>query len=166
MLNSRNRNSWDEIRNLLDTHFGEKSNVYVLFADIGRLKQLPNEKPLTFVSRLQSHYTKMYAAINKQELTTDPKQAQTNLVEKMILTTVLTELELNLAQIIRVNNPPNVLFAITKIKRKFQFNHFESQKFSNPVSSQNQNLSPSQIRKPRKNQKICNLDIWNWTSTT
>ncbi|KAJ8936267.1 hypothetical protein NQ318_019754 [Aromia moschata] len=37
------------------------------------MRQLPNESPLTFISRLQSHEAKMHASIQKQHLTVEQK---------------------------------------------------------------------------------------------
>ncbi|KAJ8948296.1 hypothetical protein NQ318_020783 [Aromia moschata] len=101
LVNSRNPSTWDEIKNLLETHFGDSRDLTSLIQDLQRITQHSNESALNFVSRLQTHNAKMHAAIQKQHLTPEQKTAQSNLIETMTLNTLLTGLDPKLAPIIR-----------------------------------------------------------------
>lgn len=165
LVNSRNPNSWDSIRNLLEIHFGDSRDLTSLLQDVQRLKQLNGESPLTFVSRLQTHEAKLHAAINKQNLTPDQKIAQTALADSLCLNTLLTGLEPKLAQLIRASQPNDMLTAVNRIRRELQLNYFESQKFNtskqtmqNPVTKKTfqsnysrQNSSQNNNNFPRQN---------------
>ena len=133
LINSRNPDTWAEIRSLLEAHFGDSRDLTALIQDLQRIHQIQNESPLTFISqrisRLQTHNAKMHSAITKQNLSTDQKLSQMNLVETMTLNTLLTGLEPKLGQIIRAGNPQNMLQATNRIKRELQLSYFESQKF-------------------------------------
>lgn len=142
LINSRNPNTWAEIKSLLETHFGDQRDLTSLIADLSRIKQLPNESPLTFVSRLQSHNAKMHSAIHKQTMTNDQKLAQSNLIETMVLNTLLTGLEPKIGQVVRSSYPPDILTAIMRIKRELQLSYFQEQK--TPIN-RNQ---PSVTRRP------------------
>lgn len=145
LVNSRNPSSWDEIKTLLETHFGDSRDLSALIQDLQRMKQLPNESPLTFSSRLQTHEAKMHSAVNKQNLTPKEKQAQITLIDSMALNTLLTGLEPKIGQIIRASDPDSILTAVARIKRELQLRHLETQKFSTGRTDQ-----PSQypIKKP------------------
>ncbi|KAJ8951516.1 hypothetical protein NQ318_000212 [Aromia moschata] len=141
LINSRNPETWDEIKLLLESHFGDSRDLTALIQDLQRMRQLPNESPLTFISRLQSHEAKMHASIQKQHLTVEQKDAQVQITESMALNTLLTGLEPKVGHVIRASNPPDMLTAISRIRRELQLNYFENQKF------QNKNFN-SQPRKP------------------
>lgn len=128
LINSRNPNTWGDIKALLETHFGDQRDLSSLIADLQRIRQLTNESPLTFVSRLQSHHAKMLSAINRQIITRDQKVAQSNLIDTMVLNTLLTGLEPRLGQTVRASYPPDILTAITRIKRELQLSYFQDQK--------------------------------------
>lgn len=146
LINSRDLNTWDEISQLLTVHFGDPRDLTSLIQDLQRMFQLPNENPLTFAARLQTHNAKMYSAVAKQILTQAQKNAQILLIDNMCLNTLLTGLEPRLGQIIRANNPVTMLDAINRVKRELQLHYFENQKF------QKQNKP---IQKPNQNQKFC-----------
>ncbi|KAJ8952183.1 hypothetical protein NQ318_022633 [Aromia moschata] len=93
LINSRNPETWNEIKLLLESHFGDSRDLTALIQDLQRMRQLPNESPLTFISRLQSHEAKMHASIQKQHLTVEQKDAQVQITESMALNTLLTGLE-------------------------------------------------------------------------
>ncbi|KAJ8944031.1 hypothetical protein NQ318_021747 [Aromia moschata] len=67
LVNSRNPNTWDEIKNLLENHFGDRRDLTSLIQDLQRMRQLSGESPLTFIARLQTHEAKMHASIHKQQ---------------------------------------------------------------------------------------------------
>lgn len=151
LVNSRNPSSWDEIRNLLESHFGDPRDLSSLIQDLQRMRQLPNESPLTFAARLQTHEAKMHAAVNKQNLTTKEKSAQISLIDSMALNSLLTGVEPRIGQILRASDPDDIVTAVSRIKRELQLNHFETQKSSN---SRN-NLPP--MRKPPIPIKQCSF---------
>lgn len=155
LINSRNPTTWEEIKQLLNLHFGDSRDLTSLIQDLQRIHQLPNESALTFVSRLQTHNAKMHSAIQKQGLTFDQKQAQSDLIETMTLNTLLAGLEPRLGQIIRAGNPVDMLQATNRIRRELQLSYFQNQKFQKPNSVQNTNTN--QIRKPNSPQKICSF---------
>lgn len=128
LVNSRDPTSWDEIRTLLENHFGDSRDLTSLIQDLQRMRQLPSESPLTFIARLQTHEAKMHASVNKQRLTVAQKEAQIQLTEGMVLNTLLTGLEPNLAQVVRASDPADMLTAITRVRRELQLNYFETQK--------------------------------------
>lgn len=138
LINSRDVQTWVEIRHLLTVHFGDSRDLTSLIQDLQRIHQLPNESPLTFVSRLQTHNAKMYACIQQQNLSEEQKTAQEQLIESMSLNTLLTGLEPKLGQIIRASNPPDILTATIRIRRELQLSYFEKQKFNKTSSVQNQ----------------------------
>lgn len=150
IVNSRNPNTWPEIKSLLDAHFGDSRDLTSLIHDLQRIYQLNNESALTFVSRLQTHNAKMHAAVQKQSLTLEEKTAQSDLIETMTLTTLLTGLEHKLGQIIRAGNPADMLDAINRIKRELQLSYFEAQKFHTKTI----NKSPTQNQQRRPNNTI------------
>lgn len=130
LISSRNPNSYLEIKQLLNLHFGDSRDLSALIHDLQRLKQLPGESPLTFYNRLQVLNAKMHASIQKSPLlkTTDQKEAQSSLVESMALNTLLTGLEPRMGQIIRAGCPHSLLDAQSRIRREMQLSHFENQK--------------------------------------
>lgn len=155
LVNSRNPVSWDDIRNLLETHFGDSRDLSSLIQDLQRLRQMPNESPLTFAARLQTHEAKMHAAINKQNLTAKEKTAQISLIDSMVLNSLLTGVEPRIGQILRASDPDDIITAISRIKRELQLNHFESQKFSGTRNIPTQ--VTSQVRKPPTPTKQCSF---------
>lgn len=148
LINSRDVQTWPEIKQLLTVHFGDSRDLTSLIQDLQKFHQLPNENPLTFVSRLQTHNAKMHACVQQQNLSAEQKEAQEQLIETMTLNTLLTGLEPRLGQIIRAGNPPDILIASMRIRRELQLSYFEKQKFQKPVT---QNLMQN------KNQKICSF---------
>lgn len=147
LINSRNPASYLEIKQLLSLHFGDSRDLSSLIQDLQRLKQLPNESPLTFYNRLQVLTAKMHASIQKTPLLNqDQKQAQTTLIDTMSLNTLLTGLEPRLGQIIRAGNPKDLLEAHVRIRRELQLSYFETQKL-NKAPPQKQ-IPQQQIRRP------------------
>lgn len=129
LINSRNPSTWDEIKTLLENHFGDSRDLSAFIQDLQRMRQLPNESPLTFVARLQTHEAKMHSAVNKQNLTAKEKLAQIALIDSMALNALLTGLEPRVGQIIRASDPPDIITAISRIRRELQLRHLETQKF-------------------------------------
>lgn len=68
LINSRNQSSWDSIKYLLDSQFGDSRTLTSQMQDLQTTKQLNNENPLTFILRLQTHESKI-TSNNKQNLT-------------------------------------------------------------------------------------------------
>lgn len=130
LISSRNPTTYNEIKQLLNLHFGDSRDLSSLIHDLQRLKQLPNESPLTFFNRLQVLNAKMHASINKSPLlqTREQKEAQISLIETMTLNTLLTGLEPRLGQLIRASNPSTLLEAQSRIRRELQLSYFETQK--------------------------------------
>lgn len=150
LINSRNPSSYFEIKQLLNSHFGDTRDLSSLIQDLQRVKQLPNESPLIFLNRVQVLNAKMHANIQKSSLTNNEKQAQICLIESMALNTLLTGLDPRIGHIIRASNPKDIIEAQIRIRRELQLSYFENQKQNklNTVRfSQNQpikrpNLSP------------------------
>lgn len=143
-VNCRSPNTWEEIKTLLESHFGDKRDLISLIQDLQRIRQLPNESPLTFIARLQTHEAKMHASVHKQPLTAQQKQAQIQITEDMVLNTLLTGLEPKIAHIVRASNPGDMLTAITRVRKELQLNYFENQKFGRPHN----NNAAIPVRKP------------------
>lgn len=145
LVNSRNPTSWEEIKTLLENHFGDSRDLTSLIQDLQRMRQLPNESPLTFIARLQTHEAIMHASVHKQRLTLAQKQAQLQLTEGMVLNTLLTGLEPKIGQIVRASDPVDMLTAISRVRRELQLNYFETQKIGRSNSAttpmRNPNLS-------------------------
>lgn len=55
LINSGNSSTRGVFKVLLEMHFGYQRDLKSLISDLSRLKQLPDESHLTFVSMLQSH---------------------------------------------------------------------------------------------------------------
>lgn len=70
--------------------------------------------------------------ISRQDLTAEENEKRSHLVETMVLNTLITGVQVNLSQILRVTDPPDILTAITRIRRELQLNYFKSQKFPIP----------------------------------
>lgn len=156
LINSRNPLSYNEIKSLLNLHFGDSRDLSSLIQDLQRMKQLPNESPLNFVSRLQTLNAKMIANINKSlELSNEQKLAQCSLIDTMSLNTLLTGLEPRLGQIIRSGNPRDILQAQSRIKRELQLSYFESNK-NNPIRS-TIHKQPQPSRNPIPTSIKCNF---------
>lgn len=135
LVNSRNPETWEDIRELLETYFTDTRDLNCLMADLQRMRQLSNESPLTFIARVQTHESKMISVINKSYLSAGQKCAQSMLIQSMCLNTLLTGLEPKLGQLIRASNPTDMMTAISRVKRELQLNYFENQKFSNPKNN-------------------------------
>lgn len=131
LVNSRNTETWYEIKSLLNSHFSDPRDLTSLIQDLQRIKQIPGESAITFYSRLQTHNSKMHAAVQKSNLTAEQKAAQTSLLDTMTLNTLLTGLEPKLGQLIRASNPTNMIEASNRIKRELQLSYFENQKHEN-----------------------------------
>ncbi|KAJ8973092.1 hypothetical protein NQ317_006483 [Molorchus minor] len=94
LISSRNPLSYVEIKQLLNLHFGDSRDLSSPIQDLQRIRQTPNESPLTFFNRLQVLNAKMLASIQKSlALTAEQKSAQCNLIDTMALNTLLTGLE-------------------------------------------------------------------------
>lgn len=145
LINSRNPSTWPEIKILLENHFGDSRDLSSLIQDLQRIRQMPNESPLTFITRLQTHEAKMYASVNKQAFTQAEKDAQTKIIETMTLNTLLTGLEPKIGQIVRASDPADILTATNRIRRELQLTYFETQKMNNT------NRNPIPPRKPMAN---------------
>lgn len=153
LVNSRNPTTWDDIKDLLENHFGDSRDLSALIQDLQRMRQMPNESPLTFAARLQTHEAKMHSAVNKQNLTPKEKQAQITLIDSMALNTLLTGLEPKVGQIIRASDPDDIITAISRIKRELQLRHFETQKFT----SVRNETPPTKKPIPSAFTKICSF---------
>lgn len=157
LVNSRNAESWYEIKSLLNAHFGDSRDLTSLIQDLQRIKQLPGESATTFYSRLQTHNSKMHAAVQKSNLSAEQKAAQTNLLDTMTLNTLLTGLEPRLGQLIRASNPSNMLEAYSRIRRELQLSYFENQKVNKNVPNSNSNNNNFNVQRKQNNQnKFCN----------
>lgn len=152
LINSRNPSTYEEIKQLLNLHFGDSRDLSSLIQDLQRLRQLSNESPLTFYNRLQVLNAKMHSCIQKtDDLTNLQKTAQCTLIDTMSLNTLLTGLEPRLGQIIRANNPENLLVAHNRIRRELQLSYFENQKTIRPPVQK----PPQPIRRPpMQNQQL------------
>lgn len=145
LINSRNPSTYQEIKQLLNLHFGDSRDLSSLIQDLQRLRQLSNESPLTFYNRLQVLNAKMHSCVQKTaNLTAAQKAAQCTLIDTMSLNTLLTGLEPRLGQIIRANNPDNLLDAHNRIRRELQLSYFETQKTIRPPVQK----PPQPIRRP------------------
>lgn len=144
LISSRNPNSYLEIKQLLNLHFGDSRDLTSLIQDLQRMKQV-NESPLTFFNRLQVLNAKMQACVNKTtQLNADQKRAQTQLIDTMVLNTLLTGLDPRIGQVIRASNPKDILEAHARIRRELQLTYFE-EKHRAPKP----NFKPAQpFRKP------------------
>ncbi|KAL1489788.1 hypothetical protein ABEB36_013722 [Hypothenemus hampei] len=149
LINSRDLNQWEEISNLLNIHFGDPRDINSLILDLQKLKQLPQENPITFCNRVINLNSKMQSSITKQNLSRDQNLAQSDLIENMTLNTLLTGLEPKIGQIIRASSPNSIVDAVQRIKREMQLSYFEEQR-SNIRSQSNSKPSPS------RSQKFCN----------
>nr|XP_023011636.1 uncharacterized protein LOC111501933 [Leptinotarsa decemlineata] len=154
LISSRNPETYQEIRHLLNLNFGDTRDLTSLIQDLQRLKQLPNETALIFFNRLQVHNAKMHACIQKSTLTADQKTAQSRLIETMTLNSLFTGLEPRLGQIIRAGNPRDMLEAHMRIRRELQLSYFENQKH-NKHNQQKNNIS----KRPQQPQssRTCNF---------
>ncbi|KAL1493546.1 hypothetical protein ABEB36_009250 [Hypothenemus hampei] len=128
LINSRDLNQWEEISNLLNIHFGDPRDINSLILDLQKLKQLPQENPITFCNRVINLNSKMQSSITKQNLSRDQKLAQSDLIENMTLNTLLTGLEPKIGQIIRASSPNSIVDAVQRIKREMQLSYFEDQR--------------------------------------
>ena len=147
LVNSRNPSSYNEIKQLLNLHFGDSRDLSSLIQDLQRLKQLNGESPITFFNRLQVLNAKMHASIQKSSnLNPDQKEAQCELIDTMALNTLLTGLEPRLGQVIRAGNPVDLLDAHVRIRRELQLSYFETQKVNKPLNIITKPLQP--IRRP------------------
>ena len=131
----------------MNLHFGDSRDLTSLIQDLQRLKQLPNESPLTFFNRLEVLNSKMHASIQKSmALNAEAKAAQCRLIDTMALNTLLTGLEPRLGQIIRAGNPRDLLEAQCRIRRELQLSYFENQKAPKPIPVATKPQQP--IRRP------------------
>ncbi|KAJ8977809.1 hypothetical protein NQ317_000066 [Molorchus minor] len=113
LINSRNPSTWEEIKILLETHFGDSRDLTSLIQDLQRISQQSNESALNFVSRLQTHNAKLHASVQKTQLTAEQKAAQSNLIETMTLNTLLTGLDPKLDRDQKTNVTETVSAVIT-----------------------------------------------------
>lgn len=115
------------------------------------MRQLNNESPLTFSARLQTHLSKMIAAI-KQFFTAKEKQARIDLIESIAPNNLLTDVKPKIDQIFLASDPEDIISAESRIKRELQLKGLETQKF-------NQHPPTAHIRKPnpRLFQKQCHF---------
>lgn len=140
LINSRDVNNWNEIKVLLTTHFGDTRDLNSLIYDLNRLKQQPNESPLTFIHRINSHNAKLHSSINSQiHLSNLQKLSQHELVDKMCLDTLLTGLDSKIGQIIRASNPQDLVEAALRIKRELQLSYFETSRSDHNYKTKNFN---------------------------
>jgi len=152
LINSRNVREWNDIRNLLVSHFGDPRDLSSLIHDLHHLKQNTNESALSFIHRLQAHNAKLLSSIAQQpNLTPLQRIAQINLIETMCLDTLLTGLDPKLGAIVRASNPANLVDACLRVKRESQLEYLETQR--NPRSAgfnQNKTFIPKNRPNPNK----------------
>lgn len=94
------------------------------------MRQTPNESPLKFPTRVQTHLAKMHAVIIKQNLTANRRGT----LERTGL---------------RAFDPEDIITAVIRIRCELQLHYLETQKFSS-----NRNVI-SQVRKPLIPVKQC-----------
>lgn len=150
LISSRNPNSYLEIKQLLNLHFGDSRDLTSLIQDLQRLRQLSNESPLTYFNRLQVLNAKMQANINKSNQSNEQKKAQTDLIETMALNTLLTGLDPRIGQIVRASNPKDLLEAHQRIRRELQLSYFENQQ-KTAFKPNQPKLPQHTVRKPFQN---------------
>lgn len=140
IINSRNLNTFNEIQVLLQTHFGDSRDLNSLINDLHRMRQLPNDTPLTFANKISTFSSKLHASINSQNILEAQKQSQRDMIDNMCLDTLLTGLNHKIAPIIRASNPNNLYEATIRIKRELQLTYFEENKrYQNYSQSSNFN---------------------------
>lgn len=91
-------NSWTHVpspnhRRMLNIYYTNTfhtRDLNGLIADLQRMRQIPNEGPLTFINRIQTHESRMLSVINKQCLSVGQKYGQTRLIESLCLDSLLT----------------------------------------------------------------------------
>lgn len=151
LISSRNPQSYLEIKQLLNLHFGDARDLTSLIQDLQRLKQIPGESALTFFNRIQVLNAKMHSCIQKSPnlKTADQRQAQTTLIETMVLNTLLTSLEPRLGQLIRASNPTTLLEAQSRIRRELQLSYFEDQKIAKPQPAKQSNYIGKTNQSPK-----------------
>ncbi|KAL1516503.1 hypothetical protein ABEB36_000412 [Hypothenemus hampei] len=161
LISSRNPNSYLEIKQLLNLHFGDSRDFPSLIKDLQRLRQIAEESPLTLYNRLHVLNAKLHAHIQKSPSlrTKEQKDAQTTLIETMALNTLLTGLEPRLGQLIRARNPSTLLEAQTRILRELQLSYLENQKAIEPSfqsfqSSRNQSFRYQNNQSNRSQQQM------------
>ncbi|KAJ8975576.1 hypothetical protein NQ317_018108 [Molorchus minor] len=141
LINSRNPTTWDEVKNLLESHFGDTRDLTALIQDLQRMRQLPGESPLTFVSRLQTHEAKLHASVHKQHYDDRTKTSSNSTIGihgfKYLTYWSRTQT--------RASNPRDMLTAISRVRRELQLNYFENQKFGN---RSNNNANQTNQRRP------------------
>lgn len=149
IINSRNPNSYQEIKSLLNTHFGDTRDMSSLIQDLQRMRQLPNETALIFLNRLETLDAKLHSVIHRS------KEAQVQLIDSMVLNTLLTGLEPKLAHIIRASNPSDLFQAKKRIRRELQLSYFENQKFNTSKQNTFRSNQNQEMRKPNLQTSKC-----------
>lgn len=157
LINSRNLKTWEEIKLLLNTHFGDSRDLNSLIHDLNRLKQGNNENPLSFIHRINSHNAKLHSCISSQNLTPEQKQSQCVMIDNMCLDTLLTGLDNKIGSIVRASNPNNLVDAAIRIKRECQLNYLEASRFSkNSTQVPKPKINPNKNFNNFQNHKFCN----------
>lgn len=127
---SKNPTLWEDIIDLLNSHFGDSRNLSSLIQVLQRMRQLRNELCFTFCARLQTHHAKILFATNKQNITVKETQAQSGLIESIAFNSLLTSLDRKIVQIVHASDPIDILTVVSRVKRQLQLCQLETQ-FSN-----------------------------------
>lgn len=98
-----------------------------------KLKQMPSEDPMSFVSRL---FTQFKIAFEYEQLTNVEKTTQSKFIETMCMSSFLRSLTGNIGNVLRASNPTDISSPINMIRREMQHTQFKQQKFSNPNTFQ------------------------------
>ncbi|KAL1487543.1 hypothetical protein ABEB36_015793 [Hypothenemus hampei] len=124
LVSSRNPLSYQDIKQLLNAHFGDTRDLSSLIQDLQRIKQISNESPLTFLNRIETLNAKIHANINKSSLNNT-----------------------RIGHIVRASNPRDLLEAQIRIRRELQLSYFETQKLNKqiPIRTQTQ---PANNKRP------------------
>lgn len=141
--------TWPEIRNELFKKYGETLDIHSLAFEMTKLKQYANEKPLSFVNRVESQLLRIKKLI-KYNSSYDKKckEVLNEYQEKSALIAILSGLKEPAGQRLRIQNPTDIS-ALTNLLIQSENQQFISKQtfpLTSPPSYQSQPLQNDYIK--------------------
>lgn len=142
--------NWPQLREFLQTQFGEKKHYTHLLAELQNCKQLPNEPIHQFSLRIETSLSKLLTEISIASKSKKELPGRVASMEDLALHTFLLGLKPGISNMVRCRDPQNLNEAINLAlsEEKIQ-NMLFQKKIPTPPVQQNSFQQPRQIQRVR-----------------
>lgn len=142
-------NSWQTIKDALNTIFSDQRSIDCLIQDLIMLKPLKNETPINFGMRIQDARSLLFSKLNATNEDRQVKLIKIQHYDDFALKTFINGLPYNMQLIIRLKQPDSLETAMANVREEENFIYFKNQNsnFGN-VNNYQRNTKPTTVTKP------------------